>query len=194
MSVSRDQYYFRSYRGTMGLAPGYRVGGVITTSVLTGMLLSHSLHSTPLLLQSDNHRTILEQFRLLKVHSTRTAMDLALTTSLFFSATSIIRLRYDDIFGSLRYIFASVAVLGLLPYHYLIMGGTERRLATLYSEEVNQPPGAFISRPMTREVVVKGEVRELVDRWGLLNLGRVVGVAVGLFVGPVADYLFYSDS
>ncbi|KAF3914125.1 hypothetical protein AA313_de0207160 [Arthrobotrys entomopaga] len=158
------------------------------------MLLAHSLHATPLLLQTDNHRTILQQFRLLRHQATRTAIDLTLTASLFLSATSILKVRYEDIPGAFRYIIASVTVLGLLPYHAFVMWGTERRLATLYTEEVAQPSVALASRSVTREVVVKGEVRELVDRWGMLNLGRVVGIAVGFFIGPVTDYILHMSA
>lgn len=62
------------------------------------------------------------------------------------------------------------------------MRRTERKLEGFYGEEVvgKEVEGM---KEKEGEVVVRGEVRGLVDWWGVVNLGRVVGAGAAFLVG-----------
>ncbi|KAJ6261682.1 hypothetical protein Dda_2480 [Drechslerella dactyloides] len=160
--------------------------GITASGLLTGIIISQSTIVTPLLLASPNHEIILKQFKSLSKQIGKPVSTVALLASASYLATAYLRLTHAR--GStvhsphvLRYLAAGAFVLGVLPYRWLFMRRTEGKLQRLYEEEVEGL--GFAMRSKQGEVVVKGEVRQLVDWWGLLNLGRVVPAALGFMLG-----------
>ncbi|KAK6331220.1 hypothetical protein TWF696_003279 [Orbilia brochopaga] len=158
--------------------------GITASGLLTGTIISQSTVATPLLLASTNHEIILRQFKALTRQLGRPVTTAALIASLSYFATAYLRftthsrVRHTHV---LRYLAAGAAVMMVLPYRWLVMRRTEGKLHRLYEEEVEGL--GFAMRSKEGEVVVKGEVRQLVDWWGLLNLGRGVPAAVGFILG-----------
>ncbi|KAK6523013.1 hypothetical protein TWF281_002436 [Arthrobotrys megalospora] len=154
--------------------------GVATTGILTGILLTHSSLATPLLLTSPNHEIILRQFRLLQEKSGKPITHLAILSSAFYLTASYIRATKSWP-TTIRCWVAGFLTLGVIPYRYLVMRRTEKKLELLYQEEVEGMD--FEVKGKEGEVVVKGEVRQLVDWWGVVNLGRVFGAGAAFLVG-----------
>ncbi|KAF3935218.1 hypothetical protein ABW19_dt0201045 [Dactylella cylindrospora] len=164
-----------------------KVIGVTTAGILTGTLLTHSITTTPLLLSSPNHEIILKQFRhVSSASSSRTSKRinaLTIISSLSFITSAYLRFTHPSCrhIPALRYLISGLLVASVLPYGWLAMRRTEEKLERLYEEEVEGL--GFEMRGEEEGVVVKGEVRQLVDWWGVVNLGRVVGAGIGLLVG-----------
>ncbi|KAK6344621.1 hypothetical protein TWF718_006579 [Orbilia javanica] len=157
---------------------------VATSGILTGILITHSTLLTPLLLASPSHSTILRQFHTLQSSSSPSSSKklitrLSLSSSLFFFAASYLRLSKSWP-SAIRCWAAGCLALSVLPYSWLVMGRTVRKLEGLYEEEVEKRE---VEGMKEGEVVVRGEVRGLVDWWGVVNLGRVVGAGAAFLLG-----------
>ncbi|KAK6340035.1 hypothetical protein TWF730_001810 [Orbilia blumenaviensis] len=154
-----------------------KYAGVASAGILTGMLITHSNLITPILLASPNHSIILRQFHRLQ-DSNKTITRLSLSSSILFLTGSYIRATKSWPI-TIRCWIAGFLAISVIPYNWLVMRRTERKLERLYEEEVQ----GGVTSLKEGEVVVKGEVRRLVDWWGLLNLGRVFGAAASFLVG-----------
>ncbi|KAF3168210.1 hypothetical protein TWF225_010769 [Orbilia oligospora] len=152
--------------------------GVATSGILTGILLTHSTTLTPLLLASPDHSIILRQFHTLQTSSKKTITRLSLSSSLFFFTASYLRVTKSWP-STIRCWIAGALAISIIPYSWLIMKRTERKLETLYEEELEQK----VDATKEGQVVVRGEVRALVDWWGVKNLGRVGAAAAAFLVG-----------
>ncbi|KAK6519923.1 hypothetical protein TWF506_000217 [Arthrobotrys conoides] len=153
--------------------------GVATSGILTGILLTHSTTITPLLLASPSHSIILRQFHSLQTPSKKkTITRLSLSSSLFFFTASYLRVTKSWP-STIRCWIAGVLAISVIPYSWLVMKRTERKLEALYEEEVE----GKVEAEKEGQVVVRGEVRGLVDWWGLVNLGRVGAAGAAFLVG-----------
>ncbi|RVD87114.1 uncharacterized protein DFL_005357 [Arthrobotrys flagrans] len=154
--------------------------GVATSGILTGILLTHSTTLIPLLLASPSHTTILRQFHTLQ-SSKKAITHLSLSSSLLFFTASYIRVTKSWP-ATIRCWIAGLLAISVIPYSWVVMRRTERKLEGFYGEEVvgKEVEGM---KEKEGEVVVRGEVRGLVDWWGVVNLGRVVGAGAAFLVG-----------
>ncbi|KAF3923807.1 hypothetical protein ABW21_db0200921 [Orbilia brochopaga] len=164
--------------------------GITASGLLTGTIISQSTIGTPLLLASPNHEIILRQFKVLTRQVGRPITTAALIASLSYFTSAY--LRFSQLHGQhwrhaflvSRYLAAGALMLLVIPYRWLVMSRTEGKLQRLYEEEVEGL--GFAMRSKEGEIVVKGEVRQLVDWWGLLNLGRAWPAAAGFILGAWA--------
>ncbi|KAK6496987.1 hypothetical protein TWF481_001966 [Arthrobotrys musiformis] len=153
--------------------------GLATSGILAGMLLTHSTLLTPLLLASPDHSIILRQFHHYLEHSKKPITRLSLSSSLFFFAASYHRVTKSWP-STVRCWIAGALALSVIPYSWVVMRRTERKLEGFYEEEVAE---GGVKSAKEGEVVIKGEVRGLVDWWGVVNLGRVFGAGAAFLVG-----------
>lgn len=77
---------------------------------------------------------------------------------------------------------AALATMGIWPYTVLGMMGTNRKL----NEKVEEMKGLGVGEKATEVGLARGEsAKELVDKWGVLNVGRgllpLVGAVLGLW-------------
>ena len=80
------------------------------------------------------------------------------------------------------YGLSALATLAIFPYTWFVMMGTNKKLF----RKLDEMKGLDVSEKATEVGLAKGEsAKELVDRWGILNVGRgafpLVGAVLGLW-------------
>ncbi|KAL5349204.1 hypothetical protein ACLOAV_005492 [Pseudogymnoascus australis] len=137
--------------------------GLTTTAILAGTSASFSLYAVPRILESPTP-LLLKQFK----HMYTAGHD-SLPAGTVVAATSLLYLAYDSRTAGTAawrgYVTAAVLAVGIVPYTIAVMLSTNNVLLGMAEEK--------------EEKVEKraAEVKILVDRWALMNLGRSVLLA-----------------
>ncbi|EKD15970.1 uncharacterized protein L3040_003405 [Drepanopeziza brunnea f. sp. 'multigermtubi'] len=135
--------------------------GITTSLVLAGTSLSTSTTTIPRLLESPP-ALLLQQWRHMYAAGRATAPPVAAVAALsYFFLAYRARSGAGAGAGAGMYVAAGLLSVGIVPYTFAVMMRTNRRL---------------LGRAAELGVEVEGEGEEsahqLVDRWGVLNLGR----------------------
>ncbi|KFY94262.1 hypothetical protein V498_03948 [Pseudogymnoascus sp. VKM F-4517 (FW-2822)] len=137
--------------------------GLTTMAILAGASASFSLYTVPRLLESPTP-LLLKQFKNMFASGHKTV-----PTGTVVAATSLLYLAYDSrAAGSPAwrgYATAAVLALGIVPYTLAVMMGTNKVLLERAEEEEEKVEAQAAS------------VKQLLDQWATLNLGRSVLLA-----------------
>jgi hypothetical protein len=132
--------------------------GLTTTAFLAGTSASFSLYAIPRILESPTP-ILLKQFK----HMYAAGHD-SLPAGTVVAATSLLYLAYDSRAAGTTawrgYVTAAVLALGIVPYTLAVMMGTNNVLLGKAEEEEEKVEAQAAS------------VKQLVDRWAMMNLGR----------------------
>lgn len=137
--------------------------GLTTTAFLAGTSASFSLYVAPRILESPA-LLLIKQFK----HMYTAGHD-SLPAGTVVAATSLLYLAYDSHTAGTAawrgYVTAAVLAVGIVPYTFAVMLGTNNVLLGMAEEK--------------EEKVEKraAEAKILVDRWAMMNLGRTVLLA-----------------
>lgn len=132
--------------------------GLTTTAILAGASASFSLYAVPRILESPTP-LLLKQFK-----NMYNAGHDSLPAGTVVAASSLLYLAYDShAAGTVAwrgYVTAAVLAVGIVPYTIAVMLGTNNVLLGMAEEK--------------EEKLEKraAEVKILVDRWAIMNLGR----------------------
>ncbi|KAK0657262.1 hypothetical protein B0T16DRAFT_488435 [Cercophora newfieldiana] len=173
------------------------ITALLLSSTLTGLSLSYSTTLTPRLLESPIP-IMLTQW----THAFAQGKKYMPPPAIAAGAAYMYLATRRGLANSRMYAYIAAAVLtvGIVPYTFGVMGrvnrmleGRERTVRKL-ELELEGGEGVVVTAEERKGLEeegawVKGEVegsRYLVDRWGMLNLGRAVMLGVGAVVGFVA--------
>jgi hypothetical protein len=152
--------------------------GITTSALVAGFVASASFTLVPRLLESPTPLLLKQWGNAHKAGRKNAPPFVALSSACYFylAYTLPCNAKKSKLYG---YLVAGALTLGILPYTFMVMMGTNKKLLAKVDD--------------TRTLGVKDEVVEvglgnetahkLVDSWGVLNLGRVVMLAVGTIVG-----------
>lgn len=137
--------------------------GLTTTAFLAGTSASFSLYAVPRILESPTP-LLLKQFK----HMYTAGHD-SLPAGTVIAATSLLYLAYDSRAAGTTawrgYVTAAVLAVGIVPYTLAVMMGTNNVLLGKAEEEEEKVEAQAAS------------VKQLVDQWAIMNLGRSVLLA-----------------
>lgn len=139
--------------------------GLTTTAFLAGTSASFSLYAVPRILESPTP-ILLKQFK----HMYAAGHD-SLPAGTVVAATSLLYLAYDSRAAGTTawrgYVTAAVLALGIVPYTLAVMMGTNNVLLGKAEEEEEEE----------KVEAQAASVKQLVDQWAMMNLGRSVLLA-----------------
>lgn len=139
--------------------------------IFLGTTLSISAFAIPALLQNPSSAILLAQWSKLFNLGKRAAPPVALVSALSYYATGY--LQYSHFLPWKASVVSGALTMGIIPYTLIFMKKTNARLIEMSASVTEE-----------KEEVVKGEARELVDRWGLLNAIRsVLPLAAAILAG-----------
>ncbi|OBT77753.1 hypothetical protein VF21_03831 [Pseudogymnoascus sp. 05NY08] len=137
--------------------------GLTTTAFLAGTSASFSLYAVPRILESPTP-ILLKQFK----HMYAAGHD-SLPAGTVVAATSLLYLAYDSRAAGTTawrgYVTAAVLAVGIVPYTLAVMMGTNNVLLGKAEEE---------DEKVEAQTAL---VKQLVDKWAVMNLGRSVMLA-----------------
>ncbi|RFU36291.1 hypothetical protein B7463_g36, partial [Scytalidium lignicola] len=141
--------------------------GITTTAFLSGAITGISYFAVPNLLTSPTP-LLLQQWAKCFNSGRKTVPPLAAIASacFFYLASKTNRTLAKAKFY--RYVLAGVLGLSIMPYTFVLMGKTNRKL----SAKAQQTKGLGVTDEVVEAAAPEETAHWLVDRWGVLNLGR----------------------
>lgn len=150
--------------------------GLTTSLILGGANLALSIQLVPRLLDSPTP-LLLRQWHAAYLQGKRAFPPFALLSSLSYFYLAY---KGDALDGNrIGYLVAGLLTVGIVPYTFAVMGGTNRKLI-----EKREEIGALGSQDTVVEIGLKNEsAHALLDWWGVLNLGRGVMLSAAGVLG-----------
>ncbi|KAK4205174.1 hypothetical protein QBC40DRAFT_271202 [Triangularia verruculosa] len=176
-SIFHNYFQPAEYLITMSLSkpslPVIKTSTLLLTAFTTGLSLTYSTVVTPLLLTSPTP-LMLQQWKKMFLAGSTHMPPLSIISAVSFFYLAAKSPAHRNLWST-----AGGLTLGIIPYTLALMMGT--------NNELLKREGELTARAKTSGAVVVSEseekgAKELVDRWGVLNLGRTAMLlgAVGL--------------
>jgi hypothetical protein len=164
--------------------------GITSSAFATGLVLAHSAYIIPRLLESPPPLAV-KQFKAAYERGKRSVAPTAVVSALSYfylayhhnvEASTFSQWIARDQFKFRSYIFAAIFSIAIIPYTLIALKDVNGKLLGR-ADEVDVLGGEGVT-----EVGLKKEdtTRALLDKWGVLNLGRAASLAVATLIGTWA--------